>query len=99
MIGRTWDPFIDHTTFMPLATVDLMLLSPATLNVSLPFGTLLCNPANSALLTTVAKTPFRIPVPARCEFVGLKACAQGASADANNVLRLANALDITVGTL
>ncbi|MBI5850309.1 MAG: VCBS repeat-containing protein [Planctomycetes bacterium] len=42
VIGRTWDPVVDHTLFMPAATADFLLLALAPTNSTTPFGTLLC---------------------------------------------------------
>lgn len=97
--GAIWDPVVDHTSFLPEATGDLLLLSRRGTEVDLgPAGTLLCDlPFGSALFNLDAGTPFLIALPDDCSLVGVTLCAQAGSADDESFL-LTNALDITVGT-
>ncbi|MEM7309329.1 MAG: hypothetical protein AAF682_21780 [Planctomycetota bacterium] len=100
VIGSVWDPVVDHTSFLPSATLDLLGVSVNPLNVALPpFGTLLCDPTILITVqTSPAGVPFAVPLPLDCASVGVTFCAQGASLDAAGSLRFANALDITIGT-
>ena len=105
IVGETWDPVIDHSSFLPTAVIDLVAVTLAPTNVSVPpFGTFLCDiftPPGLLVLFTNPNpgTPFSIPVPCNCDFIGLTLCTQGASvgADGTTIL-LTNALDITIGT-
>ncbi len=100
VLGAVWDPVIDHTTFLPGATVDLLAVTPNPLNLSTGLGTLLCDPTTILVLESVpAGTPFVLPVPVNCSLIGFPLCSQGGSADAVSLaVGLTNALDITVGT-
>lgn len=95
VIGATWDPFIDHTTFLPGALADVLAIGSGPLNVGTPFGTLLCS--ISLTLSGPASARFPIPVPDNCSLVGATLCAQGASTN-GVVIALTNALDITIGS-
>ena len=100
IIGSTWDPVIDHSTFMPTALFDFLAITATATNISLPpLGTLLCD---STLTFTIegsaAGSPFAVPIPDDCAFVGASVCTQGASLDALGNILFTNALDITIGT-
>ena len=99
-IGSTWDPVIDHTTFMPGAAFDFLGITVNPLNLFLPpFGTLLCDVTLTiAIQTAAAGVPFAVPVPADCNFIGTTVCTQGASLDGLGNILFTNALDITIGT-
>ena len=98
-LGATWDPVIDHTTFLPGATLDVLGITVTALNLSVPpLGTLLCDPGTSiATVTGAAGVPFSVPIPNDCMFVGTAICSQGASVDAFGTIRFANALDLVIG--
>ena len=100
VIGKVWDPRIDHTTFLPSATFDFMGITANSLNVDLPpIGTLLCDPAQIVSIEAVAAgTPFGVPIPNDCAFVGVVVCTQGVSLDTFGSLHFTNALDITIGS-
>ncbi len=100
VIGSTWDPVVDHSTFLPGATFDFLGITATAVNLDLsPLGTLLCDPALIVTIETVAAgTPFAVPVPPDCIFVGVGVCTQGASVDALGTIRLTNALDVTIGS-
>ncbi len=101
VIGATWDPAIDHTTFMPAATLDAIALSAAPANISFgpPLGTLLGDFASPTLFVSgPASARFAIPFPNDARLTGLTLCSQGLSVDATRV-RLTNALDLTIGDL
>lgn len=100
IVGKTWDPRIDHTTFLPAAQLDFVLVSDQTSNTSIPpYGTLLCTlPTIIEAPTSPAGVPFALPVPSNCNLIGLTLCTQGLSVDGGGGARLTNALDITIGT-
>ncbi len=100
VIGSTWDPTIEHITFMPGATFDFLAITANPTNLDLgPFGTLLCDPAIIfSILSVVAGVPFAVAIPSSCAFVGASICTQGASLDPLGTILLTNALDITLGT-
>jgi len=100
VIGSTWDPVITHTTFLPTAVTDFLILAAQPANLPSGPGTFLCDVSGASpflLLTRPAGTKFMLPIPADCGLVGLTLCAQGASTDASSV-GLTNALDFTIGT-
>jgi len=96
VIGAIWDPIIDHSTFLPGAITDVMLLSVAATNTQTPFGTSLCDLSTAAIVTTAPGSPFQLPIPWSCRLVGQPLYTQGASATGNSV-RLTNAIDVTIG--
>lgn len=103
-IGKTWDPIIDHTSFLPGATTDLLeiAVSPSELFLP-PFGTVLIDAFSFPPIefTTTPGTPFAVPLPLNCDLVGAQLYAQGISVDPSLFptidIRLTNALDITIG--
>jgi uncharacterized delta-60 repeat protein len=99
VIGQTWDPVIDHTTFVPASIADFMLVSIAPWEFDLgATGTLLCSlPFISVLDAPGPGLPFQVSVPDNSQFVGLSICTQGGSTDGASFF-LTNALDITIGT-
>lgn len=101
IIGQTWDPCVDHTTFLPDAEIDVLALTLNPTNFTLPeSGTVLCQlPEAIPFLTTIAGRPFTLPVPANCDLLGLTVCTQAFSVHAVGDIALTNALDITFGNL
>ncbi|MEM7205356.1 MAG: hypothetical protein AAF628_34185 [Planctomycetota bacterium] len=99
VIGQTWDPRIDHTSFLPGAVADFAIFSSAPTNQSLgSLGTLLCDLTGHVVLGTAGPgVPFGVSFPFDNAFVGATMCVQGGSLDASSVF-LANALDVTIGT-
>ena len=97
VIGETWDPVIDHTTFVPGAILDVFAISLSAANEPVPpFGTLLCGP--SLLVRFRAPgNPFNLPIPDDSTLAGLTLCASGGSFDQAVDFFLTNALDITIG--
>ena len=95
LVGHVWDPVIDHSTFMPTATLDYLAIAPASANVPSSLGTLLCGPTSTVLITSPGQ-PFEVQIPIDCVNVGLSLCAQGASLGAGG-MQLTNALDIVIG--
>ncbi|MEM7310961.1 MAG: VCBS repeat-containing protein [Planctomycetota bacterium] len=98
--GATWDPLVDHTSFVPRAALDFLGLSTAAVNVPTPFGTLLCAPGPAGLTFTAPPgQPFSLAIPDDCTLVGVALCAQAASLDSGPTITLTNALDLVVGSL
>ena len=98
--GKQWDPFIDHTTFMPGAVADFLSLSLAPANIVLaPLGTLLCDFSVAPLLIVsgAAGAPLAVSIPLDAALFGVSLCAQGAAFDGVDI-KLTNALDITIGS-
>lgn len=99
IVGQTWDPVVDHTTFHPSAVLDVLAVDlGAPLNIPIGWGTLLCGvPPSDQIFSTSASQPFTIAVPVDCVYVGLAACAQAGSIAPGDI-RLTNALDIVIGS-
>ncbi len=102
VLGATWDPVVDHTTFFPGAVSDVLVANPDGLQINVPsaIGTFLCNPPPGPGLIFLSPpgAPFTVAIPGDCGLVGHRACTQGASIDALGTARLTNALDITIGS-
>ncbi len=102
IVGATWDPLIDHTSFLPGAVTDFIMANPDGVQANVPssIGTILCNIPDVSLIfvNTTPGTPFSIPVPSKCDLVGLTVCSQGGSLSATET-QLTNALDLTIGSL
>jgi hypothetical protein len=99
VLGKTWDPRVDHTSFMPSALFDVVAVAVQSANVPTALGTLLCSLTPPLqLYTRPAGVPFAIPVPNVCELAGVVLIAQAGSMDVAGTIALTNALDITIGT-
>ena len=100
VLGATWDPVVDHTTFEPSATIDYLVISIASANVAAGGkGTLLCDvPFVLVIPNSSPGTPFALPVPALGSLVGIPFCAQAASSTTPAQFKLTNALDCVFGT-
>ena len=96
VLGATWDPYIDHTTFVPNAVVDLLLVGFSPANMPTPFGTQLCT--FDVLLGGLPGEPFEFRFPMLCELVGVPLTCQGACLDAAFAVRACDAVDIVIGT-
>ena len=99
VIGMSWDPIIDHASFMPASLVDVLVVTASPTQVPLgSLGTLLCDLSSTLVqLTGPPGIPFSVPIPASCSLAGVSLCAQGASVDLAEVM-LTNALDLTLGS-
>ena len=95
-IGSTWEPVVDHASFLPGAVVDILGISAAPLNIPTSYGTVLCTPPLIAL-PGAAGVPFSIPISGDCSIAGVSLCIQAASWD-GATLAATNALDVTIGT-
>lgn len=94
VIGCTWDPVIDHTTFLAAATTDFLCLG-TPLDASFPpFGSVLCT--LQICLAGPAGSPFAIPIPNESAILGAGFSVQGASAQSFSA-QFTNALDVVVG--
>ncbi|MEM7309118.1 MAG: hypothetical protein AAF682_20710 [Planctomycetota bacterium] len=98
LIGTTWDPIIDHTSFAPNALLDVLTISLTPANVPTGIGTLLIVLAGPTVtLTALPGTAFASPTPDDPTYLGLALSAQGISLSAGGGLELTNALDIVIG--
>lgn len=93
--GQVWDPVIDHASFLPGATLDLLLFSTGSLDVPTAFGALLCTPA-FATLDVPASQAFAVAIPDDPTLLGVGICTQGGAWDGVS-FELTNALDIAIG--
>ena len=103
ILGGTWDPIIDHTTFATGATLDFLATQADGMAINVPtgVGTLLCNVPLSAdfLFFETPGTAFSVPIPDACQFAGRSVICQGGSLGGPGGLQLTNALDIVLGHL
>lgn len=99
LVGRTWSPRVDHATWFPGATLDVLVLARHAANDPTPFaGTLLVDLSQISSVSVIAAgEPFHLEVPAPVSFVGLGLSAQAATLDGFGQLRLTNALDLILG--
>jgi hypothetical protein len=101
VVGTTWDPIIDHSSFFPGSLLDLMAIAPAVpINVpTVQYGTFLCDIFSFPYILRAAPPgfPFSMVIPNDCSLIGLPACSQAASLDLVDV-KLTNALDLVIGT-
>ncbi|MBC8371932.1 MAG: zinc metalloprotease [Planctomycetes bacterium] len=95
--GQIWDPMVDHSTFMPGAVSDMILISLNSDNVFVsPYGTLLCQqPFLRTFTNSSPGNPFSLAIPANT--AGITFSAQAVSTDASGQMLLTNALDCTIG--
>ncbi|QDU66173.1 Kelch repeat-containing protein [Engelhardtia mirabilis] len=98
VVAETWDPVIDHSSFLPGAVLDFVAIGLTPSDVPSPLGTLLCGAAPISIVTGAPGEPFGFEIPADCGLAGTVLCTQGGSIDAALVVGLTNALDITIGT-
>ena len=98
-IGTMFTASVDHSAFVPAATLDFVALSLSPANISTPYGLLLCSSTNLRGFGVVAGQPFVFPIPNTLDLVGLAFCLQAGSGDvAQGLFLLTNALDVSVGT-
>ena len=97
--GQVWDPYIDHTSFVPNATLDLYAFHVVPANVPVPFvGTLLCQWPPLFTQQRLPTDSLNLPLPYDCAFVGERVCLQGISVDPFGFLHLTNSLEVTIGS-
>ncbi len=103
VIGQTWDPFLDHSVFVPNAIWDFLLISPPFTNGyligPLANGSVLVDlGAHVAVINYYPELPFALPLPNDMALVGGQYTVQGVSIDDSTPpLHFANVLDITIG--
>jgi hypothetical protein len=95
VVGCTWDPVVDHMTFLPGATLDLLWFGRPRDTWLSPYGSLLCDA--DIIVHGAAAQPFAIVFPSNPVFVGTAITAQAAAFDGVSAL-LTNALDLVVGS-
>jgi hypothetical protein len=104
VIGQIWNPVIDHTTFLPSAFLDTIVLTVdmggPPVNIPTPFGTILIDLADPTAIQQFGppSQPFPIFVPELCELIGMPFRVQGASVAPADI-QATNALDIVIGNL
>lgn len=101
ILGTTWDPFIDHSSFVPNSVLDYLVIAFQDTNFSLPAGngTLLVLPLGGQT-TAIASvgTNFQVAVPNDFGLSGAFAFAQAAAFPSGpSSFVLTNALDLVVG--
>ncbi len=97
MIGQTWQPTVDHSTFMPNAALDFVMVGWGKVDVSMmPYGTLLLG-ATAMTLTATPGQGFSVPIGNQSSLIGMRLSAQAASLDATPQIQLANAIDFVIG--
>ena len=102
IVGHTWDPRIDHTSFAPDAVLDFVIVSLAPANAPSPAGTVLVDLGPTYLFfRTVGEpgAPFDFPIPDDCGLVGTELFTQGGSIGSGGEIELANALDVVAGSI
>ncbi|MEM7306471.1 MAG: VCBS repeat-containing protein [Planctomycetota bacterium] len=98
VVGTSWEPSIDHTSFVPFAAIDVLAVSNQTSNLPTAAGTVLCGLTPLVTSSVFPGNPFPLVVPADCQLVGVALCAQGAALSLTGEVQLTNALDTKVGT-
>lgn len=104
VLGSVWKPRVNHGTFLPSATLDILGISlgPAALPGG-ALGTLLCDIFTPGQLVAFIYQPqpdqgFEVPIPPnKCGLVGLQLYTQALSIQ-GEVLALTNAIDIILGS-
>ncbi|MHC4377684.1 MAG: hypothetical protein ACYS26_13870 [Planctomycetota bacterium] len=97
VIGATWDPWVDHSSFAPNAFIDLLIASPTPVNIPLESGTLLCSDSGTLFFVAIAPNNFSVPIPNNPSIVGASFCTQAASVTLGGDVQLTNALDLVLG--
>ena len=99
-VGNLWAPYVDHTSFVTDATLDVMVISAGTANFWIGFqGTVLVDLAKN--LWTYSAFPgahWSITVPINPALVGLIVRTQAGSLSLQGYFKLTNALDLTIGS-
>ena len=98
VLGTTWDPFVDHTSFVPDALADFLAVGAAPTNIPSPLGTMLCGATPPIAVLNGPGAAFGFPVPPDCSKIGATLCTQGGSVDPMGGIHLTNALDLVIGT-
>jgi len=99
IIGATWDPVVDHSSFHTGAVLDILAIDlTGPINITTPWGTLLVGISPMPIVVSnPAGVPFGVGIPHDCGLVGALAYTQVAAwAPGTNLLT--NALDLVIGT-
>lgn len=100
ILGQTWDPRVDHGSFIPNSALDLLLISQTELNLPIPgAGTLLCQPGEFPIEIAAPGASFAVTVPDDFALAGAEVFTQGLSLDPAGQLHGTNALDLVVGEI
>lgn len=103
VIGGTYSPWIDHTSFLPNAQQDVLFVSVTPGNLPLPgIGSALGGLAPISTLSQTAGQPFELSIPtAGSALLGLPVVFQGLSIDLTaplgSELALTNGIDAVLG--
>ena len=97
VLGSTWDPIVDHSSFLPNAQLDILGIHAQSFEMPSNIGTFLAVMApNSVYVFSTPGVPFAVPAPVQLTLMGAELTAQAASIDGSQVV-LSNALDIVLG--
>ncbi|MGE3880722.1 MAG: FG-GAP repeat domain-containing protein [Planctomycetota bacterium] len=97
ILGATFDPVVDHQSFLPTATSDWLLLNFAVANLPTAFGTLLIATPLGAIQSSAPGAPFALTVPLDPALAGAALSVQAISIAPGVGLGLTNALDLVLG--
>ncbi|MCP4092982.1 MAG: zinc metalloprotease [Planctomycetes bacterium] len=99
LAGEIWDPKVDHSSFVPAAVVDVLLISYSPVNLPQgAAGTLLCQrPFVATIFNYSPGTPFQVPIPNNFSVINAPFYAQAASKQGGGSWQLTNGLDCVVG--
>jgi hypothetical protein len=101
IVGTTWQPVVDHSSFFPNAILDGFFLTGGQTNFPLPgLGTLLADAITTPPVLNLSGAPgapFIVPVPNNPNFIGVGFSTQAYSVDNFFAVQLTNALDIVIG--
>jgi hypothetical protein len=100
-IGQTWSPSITASA-VGAPVLDFLAISSVPFpGVVVPgLGELLIGvaaPNPLAVVSTPVGSPFQVPFPLNCAYIGLSITSQGGQVDAGGMLGLTDALDFTFG--
>ncbi len=98
-LGMTWDPVVDHSTFVVNPSLDLLAISALPTNSPFPpFGTLLCRaPILDSVPSASPGSPFQIRIPNNPSLSGVTLSTQAISVATSGQILLTNAIDVTIG--
>lgn len=99
IVGETWNPWVDHSAFMPNAIVDSLFIAEGSADDFMSWGSLLVDPRSWWIVYNAVNpgTAFQVPIPNDLSLAGATYATQCASYD-GTMIRLTNAIDIVVGT-
>ena len=96
VMGETFEAFIDHSDFVPNASLDLMSISIGQLNIPTQYGTVIANIPTPITLVGAPGEPIAVPIPYSTVLYGVPLTFQGMAYDpaapTGQDFRLANAI-------